>query len=907
MALYREGKAAMAADGTVTGTGTKWQSSLSLIRPGATIMFLSSPIKMAVVNKVVSDTEIKAITTNGAVVASTDYAILLSDSLTVDGLAQDVAETLRYYQSQETVIADAVEFFKEFDFESLQNLANQIKADSEASESSAAAAAASESKAKTSEDNAKSSENAAKNSEVAAETTRDQIQQIIDNAGDQSTLVVLAQPDGFDSIGRVSSFAALRNLKPKKSGQHVLLTSYYDGWAAENKMPTGGGEFISSIGTATDDGGYIAAGPGYYWTRVVNNNSFTAEDFGCKTTATPPPNFNVLPAELFDNTAMMQAAFNLAISKSFKLNLSAGTYYFESSDTLRITGPIHIEGRPGTVFYHNPSNKANPKTDAFMNISGCSMGRISSINCFSNSYLGKGINFDRSVGDNRKLVLEHVYVDTFRWGFYVGEPECINQIEFHSCRAQSNYFQGIFIESFKEGQQYGHSAPVHFFNTICNGNGPTSFALGATYKTTKNEYIKVMDSVNDVGCQAYFQGLSNVQYIGGQLSGHGSPRNTSLATITQCNSFIIYGTDLEDINGFTTDGTAITADNIDTIESNYLKDISGAAIVVSSCLGFKIDSPHIFKINTLSTIKLMNNTYNYEIGGFTPDEALKYNVWDANGLATNRISGVIHPRLVNSRLGINSVAFDNMSNKLDVSSLIHNETSQIIGLTPSTGSNVPHTRIMWSNGAMYSSTDLNNGFRLNYLSNHNEPLTPMHLYNEFSVSEFGGSVTESNALDEIKCIFIQTTYANSGDGRFIIQALDASGSVLSSNWYSPQSFNSTFPISGFVRFDVPTGAKKIRYGFVNSANYTGSLRSHFMSGFAYNKRFFLKIYAVYNDLGRYGQFEPPYSVAIDRFRVGDNTTKMPSIPASSATDVAGVNEVINSLLASLKANGFMSS
>nr|UVX45940.1 MAG: hypothetical protein [Bacteriophage sp.] len=201
MALYREGKAAMAADGTVNGTGTKWQSSLSLIRPGATIMFLSSPIQMAVVNKVVSDTEIKAITTNGAVVASTDYAILLSDSLTVDGLAQDVAETLRYYQSQEAVIADAVEFFKEFDFESLQNLANQIKADSEAAESSAAAAAASESKAKTSEDNAKSSENAAKNSEVAAETARDQVQQIIDDAGEQSTLVVLAQDDGYSKIG----------------------------------------------------------------------------------------------------------------------------------------------------------------------------------------------------------------------------------------------------------------------------------------------------------------------------------------------------------------------------------------------------------------------------------------------------------------------------------------------------------------------------------------------------------------------------------------------------------------------------------------------------------------------------------------------------------------------------------
>lgn len=201
MALYREGKAAMAADGTVTGTGTRWQSSLSLIRPGATIMFLSSPIQIAVVNKVVSDTEIKAITTNGAVVASTDYAILLSDSLTVDGLAQDVAETLRYYQSQETEVADAVDFFKNFDFESIQNLANQIKADSESAGASAAEALASEIKAKNSEDNAKASENAAKNSEVAAETAIEQVQHIIDSAGEQSTLVVLAQNDGSKNIG----------------------------------------------------------------------------------------------------------------------------------------------------------------------------------------------------------------------------------------------------------------------------------------------------------------------------------------------------------------------------------------------------------------------------------------------------------------------------------------------------------------------------------------------------------------------------------------------------------------------------------------------------------------------------------------------------------------------------------
>ena len=178
MALYREGKAAMAADGTVTGTGTKWQSSLSLIRPGATIMFLSSPIQMAVVNKVVSDTEIKAITTKGAVVASSDYAILLSDSLTVDGLAQDVAETLRYYQSQEPVIADAIDFFKTFDFESLQTLANQVMADSEAADASAAAAAASEGAAKTSETNSKASEQAANSAKNDAQTAKSQTESL---------------------------------------------------------------------------------------------------------------------------------------------------------------------------------------------------------------------------------------------------------------------------------------------------------------------------------------------------------------------------------------------------------------------------------------------------------------------------------------------------------------------------------------------------------------------------------------------------------------------------------------------------------------------------------------------------------------------------------------------------------
>lgn len=127
MALYRTGTASMDAQGVITGVGTKWREPLSLIRTGATIVFLTTPLTLAVISDIVSDTEMKAIQTNGAVVPDGNYVILLNDSLTVDGMAQDVAETLRYYQSKETEIADALEFFRDFDLQGLKDLVARIE------------------------------------------------------------------------------------------------------------------------------------------------------------------------------------------------------------------------------------------------------------------------------------------------------------------------------------------------------------------------------------------------------------------------------------------------------------------------------------------------------------------------------------------------------------------------------------------------------------------------------------------------------------------------------------------------------------------------------------------------------------------------------------------------------------
>lgn len=178
MAIYRTGQASMDAQGYVTGYGTKWREQLTLIRAGATIMFLTNPVKIGVITEVVSDTSIRAITTGGAVVSRTDYVILLHDSLTVDGLAQDVAETLRYYQGRETEFAHFIEFLQDFDFAKLEDLTNQTKASAAAAKTSETnakasenAALASKNAAKTSETNAKASENSALASKNAAKTS----------------------------------------------------------------------------------------------------------------------------------------------------------------------------------------------------------------------------------------------------------------------------------------------------------------------------------------------------------------------------------------------------------------------------------------------------------------------------------------------------------------------------------------------------------------------------------------------------------------------------------------------------------------------------------------------------------------------------------------------------------------
>ncbi|MCK9807503.1 hypothetical protein M1788_26240, partial [Klebsiella pneumoniae] len=76
------------------------------------------------------------------------------------------------------------------------------------------------------------------------------------NIGDAALRSNLGSGEGFKYIGQVASYAALKTVIPERSGQRILLASYY---ANES---TGGGEFVARAGTATDDGGTICVPTG---------------------------------------------------------------------------------------------------------------------------------------------------------------------------------------------------------------------------------------------------------------------------------------------------------------------------------------------------------------------------------------------------------------------------------------------------------------------------------------------------------------------------------------------------------------------------------------------------------------------------------------------------------------------
>lgn len=292
--IYTTGTIAVNGN-TVTGTGTNFSEPLSLIRVGCTLIAISNPIQIFTVTEIKSGTELSVTpAANPAIAAGTKFSILLSDSISVDGLAQDVAETLRYYQSKETEIAAAVEWWNEFggDGQMEQLLANiraetakstanaqKTESDKNAAAASKTAAANSATAAKASQDAAKASETASSNSKTAAATSetnaaksaadalnyRNQAQGIVGtNIGlgaNRRDWPDCNDPTGYIGFCRAEASTA-KNFPSIASGELYLV-----GWLARGDGATINGCFVGTVTRSLYTYSYNNADKSVAWTR----------------------------------------------------------------------------------------------------------------------------------------------------------------------------------------------------------------------------------------------------------------------------------------------------------------------------------------------------------------------------------------------------------------------------------------------------------------------------------------------------------------------------------------------------------------------------------------------------------------------------------------------------------------
>lgn len=239
--IYTTGTIAINGN-TVTGTGTDFSAPLSLIRVGCTLIAVSDPIQIFTITEIKSGTELSVTpAANPAIAAGTKFSILLSDSISVDGLAQDVAETLRYYQGKETEISEAIEFFQEFDFNALTAQINQVHTDS----AQVSVDKATVQQYKTDSESAKSAAEAARDKAVLAQTAAE--------TANTSAQAASTAAQGFrDQAEEWAQSVNADNLLTK-SGNLAGLADKTASWA--NLMPPGplrlGADPIADLDAAT--------------------------------------------------------------------------------------------------------------------------------------------------------------------------------------------------------------------------------------------------------------------------------------------------------------------------------------------------------------------------------------------------------------------------------------------------------------------------------------------------------------------------------------------------------------------------------------------------------------------------------------------------------------------------------
>ncbi|HGG8757130.1 TPA: tail fiber domain-containing protein [Enterobacter cloacae] len=94
--LYNTGTIAINGN-TATGTGTNWTAPASQVRAGQTIIVMSNPVQLFQISSVNSATSMALTPAASPALSGQKYGILVSDIISVDGLAQAMSQLIKEY------------------------------------------------------------------------------------------------------------------------------------------------------------------------------------------------------------------------------------------------------------------------------------------------------------------------------------------------------------------------------------------------------------------------------------------------------------------------------------------------------------------------------------------------------------------------------------------------------------------------------------------------------------------------------------------------------------------------------------------------------------------------------------------------------------------------------------------
>ena len=94
--LYNTGTIAINGN-TATGTGTNWTAPASQVRAGQTIIVMSNPVQLFQISSVNSATSMTVAPAASPALSGQKYGILVSDNISVDGLAQAMSQLIKEY------------------------------------------------------------------------------------------------------------------------------------------------------------------------------------------------------------------------------------------------------------------------------------------------------------------------------------------------------------------------------------------------------------------------------------------------------------------------------------------------------------------------------------------------------------------------------------------------------------------------------------------------------------------------------------------------------------------------------------------------------------------------------------------------------------------------------------------